>query len=139
MILGSEDFGESHESNDVRNVSAQDCESAPVVAWSRVRSAPLRIHPFARCMAMVVCSKCAKEAELNSTKLCAACNSFKTRLWRQLAHFDDKDPQIAKDFQNLSSVEKAAFWAEHHEMHGKDLALQILQTTSETRKKTIFA
>ena len=83
---------------------------------------------------MAVCSKCAKEAVLNSSKLCAVCNSFKVRLWRQLATFNDQDPQIARDFHSLSTAEKTVFWTDHHEMHGRDLALKILQMTSESRK-----
>ena len=50
---------------------------------------------------------------------------------------NEQDPQIATDFHALSAAEKTAFWAEHHEMHGKDLALKILQTTSETRKNDV--
>ena len=82
-----------------------------------------------------VCSICGKEATLNASNYCQACNGFKARIQRQLKSLDNQDPQIGKDFINLSKSERAAFYTQHHEMHGKDLAMKTLQSTSEARTK----
>ena len=82
-----------------------------------------------------VCTKCGKEGNLYSSKICRTCNGFKVNIQRRLNDLYKVDPQIVADFNSLSPEAKKAFYNDHHELLGNDLMMQIMQVTSEQRVK----
>jgi len=82
-----------------------------------------------------VCSKCGETGDINSVNFCMNCNNFRAKLGRMFLNWHDIDPQIAVDFNSLDAEKKAEFYRTHHALHGKDLALKVLQTTSEQRRR----
>ena len=82
-----------------------------------------------------VCSKCGETGDINSVNFCKNCNNFRAKLGRMFLNWHDIDPQIAVDFNSLDAEKKAEFYRTHHDLHGRDLAMKILQATKEQRTK----
>ena len=67
---------------------------------------------------------------------CKECNSFTTRLSRTLTSINEFDTSIVSDYNNLSKDDKSKFYADNHQLLGKDLAIAVCETVAYTKALT---